>query len=150
MIIYALLGLVLVSLIYIYIEKKEKKKLISDAKTFISKHHDDLMTLPNKREYKITPTLDNINVYLYKHGDLYLRSILKDIGDLSIKELKYFSLERFKNYLQDYLINSANKIEFFRYKGNYHLYFPFKVSDSEMIILVFEKQVTLIDDLIKR
>ena len=132
------------------VQKDEKKRLIKDARKYISDHQSDFIKIYGLPDFIISDLIKKTSIYTYKPDETHLRSINSKVEDLSVKDLEYFSLDRFTIYLRDYIINSNNKIDVFIHENKLHLFYPFLINESDRIMIVFERKGTIFDNIARK
>lgn len=132
-------------IIYYFVEQKIIKNSLSKAGKRFSEIYNsttsiedmDLTTLRKKTDY-----------YRLQKDDMTFKSLVNDNKpNLTISELDYKGLQRFKQLIEKYENNEKPDFDFFTHKNNKHLIYPFYSDNNTIEILLLSTYNNTINDI---
>lgn len=139
-------GAIIILIYFLFKEYYDKKAFIKSAKLFSEQYNPDAyeIVLGN-----ISPQKETF-YYLLQRDCFSFRSLQKNKPDINISDLQYKDLARFRKLISDYSKKQKGDIEIFTNKSTRHLLYPFQQNTGDIEIVLLERPIKMLDDLLKR
>jgi len=135
---YAVLAILLFSILYIYYEKKQRS---------IFRNYSEKVILNNKEILSENFIFENIEnstkIYTFIENEEALKSITKNVSDINLNKLTFSNFQIFKDYIK----SSNPDVRIFTHMKTMYLFYPVLQEDNGFKFVVFEKDKLIFDDL---
>ena len=135
---YAFVALVFLGIYFVVKSRIDKKIMLSAAKNYA----DKIQSQPDIKTFETRFVNQDICYYRLDLNAQEFKALTKGKTDISIQNLDYKNLVRFKN-----LFDTSNDIEYFQHNGFKHLIYPI-ISDGKRVdLILLERPYESINDI---
>lgn len=139
-------GAIVLLIYFLFREYYIKRSFLKSALVFADEF-DSNDSLSGNLEIK---QKKDTSFYLLNSDFDSFKSLNPDKGDLSIPDLKYSDLFRFKKLIENCSNNKLSDKEFFTHNSQRHLIFPFQSKTGEIKVVLLERVKISLDDLVNK